>query len=213
MTRGLLVDLGNVLVRFDHGRTLRRLAEATGVSPERLRPALFGDLEAAFDRGETSAAEFFRAAEARAGLPRLPDEVWVPAWRDIFEPDPEALGLLDRLRPGVRTALISNTNELHWQGVLRVCDVDRKVDALALSFRLGVAKPDPRHFRLALEAIGLTAGEAAYADDREELVASARELLGLDAFLVRSARDLREGLAARSLLRDDPPTGNLRPPV
>ncbi len=40
------------------------------MSAGRLRPVLFGDLEASFDRGLLSPPEFFRSCEERAGLPR-----------------------------------------------------------------------------------------------------------------------------------------------
>lgn len=209
MTRGLLLDLGNVLVRFDHGRTVERLHEATGASRDVLRGALFGDLEASFDRGELSPEAFFRQAERRAGLPRLPDEVWVPAWRDIFTPEPAALALLDELAPGVRTALVSNTNALHWEGVKRVSDVHLRVDVRSLSFEVGACKPDPSLLRHALGALGVGAAEAVYADDRAELVEAARRDPGLDAFVVTSPESLREGLAARGLLRTGGCAGNL----
>lgn len=166
---------------------------------ESLRPALFGDLERRYDRGELSSEAFFRAAEAEAGLPPLPDDVWIPAWRDIFTPIPAALALLDSLRPGLRTAIVSNTNPLHWDGVLRVARVDLAVDAFALSFEVGAVKPEPAIFEAALARLGVTAPDAVYADDRPDLVEAARKL-GLDAFVVDSAASLGSELARRGLL-------------
>ena len=46
MTRALLVDLGKVLVGFDHQITCDRLEAATGLPADRFRPVLFGELEA-----------------------------------------------------------------------------------------------------------------------------------------------------------------------
>ncbi len=199
--RALLLDLGNVLARFDHGITVRTIAQAAGISPAAVAPQLFGDLVDALDRGRLDATAFFRGVERRAGIGPLPEETWVRAWRDIFEPIPEALALLGRLRPDVRTALVSNTNALHWDGVLRVCDVDRRVDFLALSFEIGALKPEPAIFEAALRGLGSPAGAATFADDRPELVAGARAL-GLDAFLVDRADSLERGLRERGLLID-----------
>lgn len=178
---------------------MRAISEATGRPVESLRPALFGDLERRYDRGEVSTEAFFRAAEAEAGLAPLPDDVWIPAWRDIFTPIPEALALLDALRPGLRTAIVSNTNPLHWDGVLRLARVDCAVDALALSFEVGAVKPEPAIFEAALARLGVTASEAVYADDRPDLVTAARAL-GLDAFVVDSTDTLGRELARRGLL-------------
>lgn len=211
MTRALLVDLGKVLVGFDHGITCERLAEATGVPAGRLRPVLFGELEADFDRGRLSPAAFFRACEARAGLERLPDGFWESAWRDIFHPLPEALAALGRVRPGVRKVLVSNTNLLHWQGVLRVFAPEAHVDEVVLSFRVGAAKPDALFWDAAVAAAGCPAVDCLYADDREELVraAAAREIPG---FVVDGPDALRAGLAARGLLTEAlPPRGNSEP--
>jgi glucose-1-phosphatase len=198
----LLLDLGNVLVRFDHAVTLRRIEAATGVPAERLGPVLFGPLERAFDLGHLTAGEFFRAAEREAGLSPLPDEVWIPAWRDIFEPVPETAAVLAALLPGVRTCVVSNTNALHWDGVRRVSDVDRRVDALALSFEVGALKPDAALWHAALRRLDASPEGAVFADDRPELVAAAREI-GLDAFTVDGPGALARELTRRGLMTAD----------
>jgi FMN phosphatase YigB (HAD superfamily) len=99
---------------------------------------------------------------------------------------------------------VSNTNPLHWDGVLRVARVDRAVDALALSFEVGAVKPERAIFEAALTRLGTTAGVAAYADDRPDLVDAARSL-GLDAFVVDSPATLRSELTRRDLLGIPPP--------
>ena len=198
--RTLLVDLGNVLVRFDHGITLRRLEAARGVAVERLREHLFGPLEKEFDLGHLSPEEFFRAVERAAGLPRLPDDVWIPAWRDIFTPVPSARAALESLAPDVAPVLISNTNALHWEGVLAaVPELPSLVPLRALSFEVGAAKPDPAHFEAALARTGARPQDALYADDRPELVAAARGL-GIEGFVVENPDDLAPELESRGLL-------------
>lgn len=198
--RALLLDLGQVLVRFDHGLTLARLEAATGVPRDALKPHVFGPLERAFDLGKLDAPAFFRAVEEAALLPRVPDEVWVPAWRDIFAADGDALALLTRLAPDVVPVLVSNTNALHWEGVLGVApDLPRLLPRRALSFEVGAAKPDAGHFRAALALAGARPADAAFADDRAEIVAAARAM-GMDAFVVKDARSLEDDLSSRGLI-------------
>ena len=204
MTRALLVDLGKVLVGFDHQITCDRLEAATGVPAALLRPVLFGDLEAAFDRGALSREAFFRACEGRAGLPCLPDEVWVGAWRDIFHSLPGAVAALSRVRAGVRRILVSNTNELHWDGVLSVFPVQGLFDDLVLSFRVGAVKPEPAFWDAALAAAGCEPRECLYADDRPELVAAAAAR-GIPGVVVSGPDSFAAGLAGRGLL--DRPAG------
>lgn len=197
--RALLVDLGQVLVRFDHGLTLKRLGEATEMAPEALRAHVFGPLVHEFDLGRLSADQFFRAVERSAGLPRLPNDTWIPAWRDIFEPDHSALEALGRVRGDVRRILVSNTNALHWEGVLRVFDVRDLVDACVLSFEIGAAKPESTVFDAALSRAGEPPEAALFADDRPDYAAAAREL-GLSAFVVTGPGALERGLSRHGLL-------------
>lgn len=205
LTRALFVDLGNVLVRFDHGKTIRALAAHADVPPQDLAPGLFGDLERALDCGELTAIEFFRAAEARCGLPRIEDSVWIPAWRDIFEAVPEALEALSAVPPGILRILVSNTNALHWEGVLKIAPIEAVVDHCVLSFREGVRKPDPVFFQRALARAGVSPGDAVYLDDRPEFVAAARDL-GIESFVVARPEDLAPELARLGL------SGNARGP-
>jgi len=213
VTRALLVDLGKVLVGFDHGITCTRLAEAAGVPADRLRPVLFGTLEASFDRGQLGPGAFFRACEAEAGIGRLPDDVWERAWRDIFHPLPEAVDALRRVRPGVRKVLVSNTNALHWEGVLGVFSPEGLVDATVLSFRIGAVKPEDAFWRAALDAAGCAPRECLYADDRPELVRAAASA-GIPGFVVDSPDALAAGLAVRGLLATPTvPPGNFPAPA
>ena len=180
--------------------TLRRIHTATGVPAGTLRPHLFGPLEGEFDLGRMTATTFFRAAERAAGIPRLDDEVWIPAWRDIFTAVPAALSALGRLEPDVVPVLVSNTNALHWEGVLRVApELPRLVPLRVLSFEVGAAKPDPVLFHAALERAGARSEDALYADDRPELVEVARTL-GIDGFVVTDPDLLAGELQDRGFL-------------
>ena len=165
-----------------------------------LRPHLFGPLEGEFDLGRITATAFFRSVERAAGIPTLGDDVWIPAWRDIFSPVPVALSALHRLEPDVVPVLVSNTNALHWEGVLRVVKaLPRLVPLRALSFEVGAAKPDPAHFHAALAIAGARSEDALYADDRPELVEAARTL-GIDGFVVTDPELLASELEDRGFL-------------
>ena len=109
------------------------------------------------------------------------------------------MATLTRVRPGVRRVLVSNTNVLHWEGVLRVFDPSGHFDALVLSFRVGAVKPESEFWDAALEAAGCAPGECLYADDRPELVAAAAAR-GIPGFVVRGAGSFAAGLDERGLL-------------
>jgi FMN phosphatase YigB (HAD superfamily) len=206
VTRAVLADLGKVLVGFDHQVTCDRIAEATGIPAGRLRPVLFGDLEANFDRGRLTPHEFFRACEEGAGLPRLPDSVWTGAWRDIFHPLRRPRGL-SRIRPGIGGSS-SRTRTRSTGRVLRVFD-PRALDALVLSFQVGAVKPEGGYRDAALAA-RCAPGECLYADDRPELV-DAAAARGIPGFVVGRPGSFAAGLEECGLLESlHAPTGNSR---
>jgi len=72
-------------------------------------------------------------------------------------------------------------------------------DRVIISGDVGLAKPDPAIFSLALAACGLEARETVFIDDAPANVAVAREL-GLDAILFQGPDRLREALSARGLV-------------
>lgn len=87
------------------------------------------------------------------------------AWR-LHE---DALPCLDALAariPGVRFGIITN-GELDFQTPkLDALRLSERVDAVVASGEVGVAKPDPRIFALACDALDVAPGEAAYVGDR-----------------------------------------------
>jgi HAD superfamily hydrolase (TIGR01549 family) len=82
--------------------------------------------------------------------------------------------LLDELRAaGDRVGVVTNGTEAQQRGKLALTGLAGKVDAVVVSDEVGIAKPDPRIFDLALEALGASGaprsevwmvGDAAHAD-------------------------------------------------
>jgi putative hydrolase of the HAD superfamily len=72
-------------------------------------------------------------------------------------------------------------------------------DVVVNSARAGVAKPDPRAYRLVLDGLGVAPGEALFVDDKPRNI-SAAEALGIPSILFTSAPALERELAERGLL-------------
>ena len=79
-------DLGNVLVKVDHLRFCRGLAELAGWPPQEIYAAVFhSGLEPGYDRGRLSSREFHRRLQARFRLD-LPFPRFRDLWNEIFDP-------------------------------------------------------------------------------------------------------------------------------
>lgn len=199
MIRALLLDLGNVLVAFDHMKTCHLLGPASGLPPEEVYRRLFvSGLERDFDLGRVAPAEFAaRACEALEN--RVEPDQLLEAWQGIFSRVEENLALLEPLSQRFRTVLLSNTNATHYLACLRLVPELSFLEAHVLSFREGACKPDPALFQVALAQAGVAPGEALLIDDGAANVAGARAL-GIQAVQHPPASPMAPALRTRGLL-------------
>jgi putative hydrolase of the HAD superfamily len=100
------------------------------------------------------------------------------------------------LKTRVRLLFLSNTNELN----ARVIDSDLRgiSDKVIYSYRIGLMKPDPRIYRIALKTAGSEPHKTLFVDDRRENVEGARAL-GIIAHQFKDAEDLLELLHAHNI--------------
>lgn len=102
---------------------------------------------------------------------------------------------LEGLRSNIRTACLSNSNELHWQRFGRFEGV---FDIALSSHELGLLKPDAAAFRRALEICGVAPAQVMFFDDSRSNVDSALRL-GLKAFHVEGYAALERLLTEHGL--------------
>jgi FMN phosphatase YigB (HAD superfamily) len=93
---------------------------------------------------------------------------------------------------GLRIAIVS---DIHYDLRPRFAHfgLDSYVDAYVLSYEVGVQKPDPRLFQLALEAVGVSASEALMVGDRASRDAGGLDL-GITTLLLPPVDDAERGL-------------------
>jgi putative hydrolase of the HAD superfamily len=143
-------------------------------------------------RGDLAAwrDEAHRRLEACAGasLPRLHD-----AWLAARHPIRANLAVARRLRPGYRTAILSNA-DVTLRARLHALGLHHLFDAIVSSAEEGLAKPEPAIFLLAAERVGARPEACVFVDDYEVNVRAA-EAVGMRGVLYRVDRG--EDLAAR----------------
>jgi HAD superfamily hydrolase (TIGR01509 family) len=94
----------------------------------------------------------------------------------VVEPYPEVPGVLSALAArGVRMAVVSD-NDPGLQALHAGVGIARFFEAYAISAELGCAKPDPRMYAHASDALGLDPAECLFVDDDPGLVAAAIDL-------------------------------------
>jgi putative hydrolase of the HAD superfamily len=115
--------------------------------------------------------ERFRRLFEEAGVDADPEEVAACALRykaDYISARRAVAGahaLLDLLRPEVALGVVTNNLQREQEEKLHDCGLAGYMDVVVISEAVGVAKPDPRIFQIALDRAGSTPGEAVVVGD------------------------------------------------
>ena len=186
--KAVLFDLGKVILHFDFTPAFRRLSKKTGLEPGKI-----GDffnrsgLEVLYDGGKISSRQFH--SQVKKGLGHdLDFDEFRAIWNRIFRPNREIVSLIRKLKPRTRLVLVSNTNPMHFEYILKRYPVMGYFDKHVLSYKEKIRKPDERIYRTAMQACQARADEIFYIDDRDDLTEAARHL-GFNTFTYKNNPD------------------------
>jgi len=179
--KAIFFDLGGVILRTEYQAPRQHLAETFGMDYDEIDKIVFGG-------GPNGSA-------AKASIGEITEEEhWLNVMKLLKQPadeyerireeffggdviDHEILDFLRALKPNYKVGLISNA----WSG-LRDYIVREKFDDvfdhMVISAEVGVAKPEPKIYHIALEQFQVQAGEAVFVDDFIENI-EACERLGM----------------------------------
>jgi len=172
--RAVLFDLGGVLVRTEHEAPRQHLAERLGVEYDDLVRLVFeSETSRMASVGKVSAQEHFVAVARK--LKRDASEAQA-IHDEFFAGDVTDRALVDfirSLRPHRKTGLISNAwSDL--RGYMETQGIADAFDHLTISAEVGVAKPKPEIFHMALKQLEVSPNEAVFVDDFIENIEGAR---------------------------------------
>ncbi len=186
----LIFDIGNVILPFDYFRGVRRFAEVTGLSGETIERYFYlSELQHRYAKGQISSEDFFETLRCKFDL-KMDYRVFVPIWNDIFWLSVPMEKMVRSLKGNYRLAAITNTSDLHYRYWLENYPVLGLFEAIFASHELGLCKPDPEIYRLALGKLRVKPEETVFVDDMEENVTAAREL-GIHSVWFRTAEELQ----------------------
>jgi putative hydrolase of the HAD superfamily len=170
--RAVILDLGNVLVFHDNALLFRRLGQRAGLSGEEVSARLTGASWTAANRGLLDAEGIRRDVCGALGV-ELPMSEFAPLWSSHFTVHDAVLPRVEGLVGRVKLVLLSNTNAVHVGWLRPRLPVLQRFDAVLMSCEVGLVKPDPAFFQLALQRAGCAPGEAVFFDDLPEFVEAA----------------------------------------
>ncbi len=206
--RAILFDAGNTLLFLDYERLAARVSAELSVPLSAAELSRHGSAAARSlenakgtdrERGrayllllfELAGVPVDRTTELEQALYALHRERHL--WSGVDPRTSEALAGLRKA--GFRLAVVSNSDG-RAEEAMQAAGLDSYFEFVMDSAQVGVEKPDPRIFMLALERLGLNPAEAMYVGDLYEIDVVGARAAGLDVVLVdpageHSGRDVR----------------------
>ena len=196
----LLFDFGGVLVEFAGPKELGqhlRSASTPEVILDRWTKCPHTD---DFERGRLSprqwAEQFIHAWDVDLG----PEEFLAKFTTWSRRVLPGARELLEQLRPHYRLAALSNSNALHWERNANELRILELFEFAMSSHEVGLCKPDPEIYKIALERANVSSPDAViFFDDLAANVEAAKSV-GMRAHRVRGVDELRARLQHERLI-------------
>ena len=172
----IVLDVGKVLVDFDHKVVLDELSRRCG-REIMLPPPL--DLDRLFFPvcvGTKSWEAILHKINNALGLSLELGE-WRDLWCRIFTGEvPGMREVLAELKGQFRLVALSNTDEVHWTFLLRNYPIFGLLDGWVVSYREGVTKPDPAIYRAVVDRYCDAGSPVFYTDDTPQYIEAARRL-------------------------------------
>ena len=196
----LLFDFGGVLVEFAGPRELGQHLRLPSTPEDILKQWTACPHTDEFERGKLSPAQWAERFIRSWEVDLKPEEFLAKfaTWsRRVL---PGARELLEQLRTRYRLAALSNSNELHWERNTNELRIIELFEFAISSHQVGLCKPDPEIYKIALERAKVSSPDAIMFFDDLAANVNAAKSVGLRAYQVRGVEELRERVFTESLL-------------
>jgi len=188
--KAVFFDFGGVIVRTEYHAPRQHLAESFGMDYDDIDKVVFGGgpngSAARASVGEITEGEHWQNVMKMLKLPASESERVRSEFFAGDVVDHEIVEFLRSIKPKYKTGLISNA----WSGLRDYIKREKFDDAfhhMIISAEVGVAKPDPKIYRIALEQLQVQPEEAVFVDDFIENI-EACEKVGMKGIHFRDAK-------------------------
>jgi glucose-1-phosphatase len=172
----IVLDVGGVLVDFDLKALFATLSKKRGEEVTVPSLAALDKFFLPVQTGETSLDDIIPELNGSLGLSIGPDE-WGDLLCSIFTGEvPGMKEMLRDLRNDFFLVALTNTIEVHWAFLLKTYDILKLFDGYIVSYKEGVAKPDPAIYQRVVDRYCDGRLPYFHTDDTPEYVEAARQM-------------------------------------
>lgn len=207
--KNILFDFGNVLIDIDIPLTFKKLSELVREDQRDQAEAEINRLIHQYEKGEIS-TELFINGILKFCRNEVQAQDVIKAWKAmLIGIPPVRIEWLRSMKEFHRMAILSNTNELHIEGVYNhLAKAHPGIDfegeffeGVFYSHRIGLRKPDADCFQYVLNALGWNPSDTVFIDDLEENVEAA-DKLGMTGIHLLPEMPVEELIPPGSLVTD-----------
>jgi epoxide hydrolase-like predicted phosphatase len=191
--KALYFDLGGVIVRTEDKTLRTELGQRFGMTYNEMDKFVFGcETAKKASIGLITEEQHWRDVARRLGVP---ESEWKPISEAFFAGDRidrDLLTFIQSVRPALKTGVISNA----WDGLrayMKAQGFLDPFDEVIVSAEVGIVKPDPRIYHLALEKLSVQPAEAIFVDDMPENIAAC-QAIGMQGVQFKSAEQALAGI-------------------
>ncbi|HET9362278.1 MAG TPA: HAD family phosphatase [Vicinamibacterales bacterium] len=198
LIKGILFDIGGVLVALDGVPSLARLLGVEEDHEALHTLWMTSPAVVAHETGKIDATAFAAGVVADLRLP-ITGQAFLQdfcGWPTGLLPG--ALELLDEIPGAYRVSALSNTSAVHWNRVGAMGLADR-FSQTYLSYEMGHLKPSAEAFQVAVDGMNLHPQEVLFLDDGLRNIEAAKAL-GMCAHMVRAPEEARSVLVQYGVL-------------
>ena len=170
-----LFDIGNVLTNFNFQRLLEIYAEQ-GDRPLGPQTDLDDEMYVQVEKGLLSETDYVAYLNDAKGLHWTTDRLH-EVWQEIFSLNDAGVGLFKKaIVSDAAVYTLSNIAHYHVRAIQKNWGDDffAGTDGLFMSYEMGVRKPDPRIYEMALERLGVPGEQCFFIDDLPGNIAAAK---------------------------------------
>jgi len=173
--QAVIWDLGGVLVRTENYVPRRTLAGRFGMTFEEIEDFVFsGESGDRAQRGEISVEQHWENQRKELGLSPVEMQVFRDQFWQGDRLDTDLVAYIRQLRQSYKTGLLSNAFSDLRAVVSEIWKFADAFNEMIISAEVGLVKPDPRIYHLALERLGVVPEAAVFIDDYIHNVEGAR---------------------------------------
>ena len=194
----IVFDLGKVIFDYD----VKKMPPLWSAYSS--NKSLFQDMEsfmikninlfAKYEKGLISSVDFYKEILSLLEMKNLSFDKFCEIWNDIFTPMDDVIELVKSLSKKYELALLSNTNELHFDYLYRdYSGFFKNFKKLHLSYLMNLRKPDIEIYNEVLKYHNIKPENMFFTDDNQENIDAAKKT-GIRAYTFKNVMKLKQDL-------------------